>query len=367
MPPSENSSPRKTPKSIRVPGASSIVKKTLPGFSRQLAAMLSSGIPIVGALEAQQEQTDNKNFKMVIARMRASIENGAAFSEALRQFPTVFDDLYCNMVRGGESGGQLAETISRLASFLESSAKLRRKITSAMAYPVVILCLSLVIAVAMIIFIVPVFADMFSEFGGELPAPTRALVALSNLLAKRGWIVLIVLAVGIFFLRKWARTPSGTFTIDSLKLRLPVFGELIRKLIATRFARTLGELIACGVPILSALEITSGATGNSVAKKIILEARNDVESGEPLSSGLMKQSILPLALVRMLQAGEKTGRIDEMMVNVADFYDDEIDATLSGLTSLLEPLLMVFLGLIIGSIVLSMFLPIFKLSTLVMS
>ncbi len=352
-------------KTYRVPGSKVIVRKYLPGFSRQLAAMLTSGIPIVSALDTLHEQADYAHFKSLIAQVRASIEGGAAFSEALRQYPSVFDDLYCNMVRGGETGGQLAETVGRLAGFLESAAKLRRKVTSALAYPVVILCLAILISTGMIIFIVPVFADMYEDFGGDLPGATQALVNFSDFLVARGWIVLVALIVIVIAVKQWAKTPKGGLTVDELKLRLPIIGDLLRKLAASRFARTLGEMVRCGVPILTALEITSGATGNRLVEKVVLEARDSVEQGEPLSVSLSQQRVLPLTLVRMLQAGEKAGRIDEMMSNIADFYEDEIDTTLSGLTSLLEPILMVVLGVIIGSIVICMFLPIFRITEII--
>ncbi len=356
--------PRKTGVAA-VAGAKKIVAEALPGFSRQLAAMLSAGMPIVATLEALEEQTDNANFKRVINGLRLRIENGAAFSEALRQFPTVFDSLYCNMVRGGESGGQLAETIARLAGFLESSAKLKRKVKSAMMYPVIVLCLAIIIAVAMIVFIVPVFGEMFADFDADLPAPTQFLLDLSDALKANGFYVLIAIVIAVIGFKKWKQSPSGAYKWDQITLRAPVFGELKRKVAAARFARTLGQLIKSGVPILSALEIVSGATGSVVAERIILKAQKNVENGEPLSTALVEQTVFPILVVRMLQAGEKTGKIDEMMDSIADFYDDEVETMLAGLTSLLEPLLMVFLGVIIGGIVLCMFLPIFKMGEVV--
>ena len=349
----------------KVPGAKKIVNSLLPQFARQLSAMLSAGMPIVSCLEALDEQSDNPSFKAIIKQLSNSIENGSALSEALRQFPSVFDSLFCNMVKGGETGGQLAETIARLAGFLEASAKLKRKVKAAMMYPTIVLCIALGIAVAMILFIVPVFAVMYEDFGGQLPAPTQFLVDLSEALRKYG----IFFAAGIVALvvtfKKWKASPSGGYTFDGLLLKFPVFGELNQKVASARFARTFGQLIRSGVPILEALTIVSGATGNLVAARIVLEAKGQVEKGEPLSSGLTKQTVFPLMLVRMLQAGEKTGKIDEMMDNIAEFYEDEVDTMLTGLTSLLEPLLMVFLGVIIGGLVTCMFLPIFKMGELV--
>ncbi len=352
-------------KKKRIPGSKKIVNQLLPPFSRQLAAMLSAGMPIVAALEALEEQTDNPNFKRIIAHVRLSIENGAALSEALRQFPAVYDNLYCNMVAGGEKGGQLPETIARLAGFLEASAKLRRKVKSALMYPTIVLCLALAIAAAMIIFIVPVFGTMFADFGAELPKATRGLMATSAFLKSNGVFVFLAVCAAVFGFKKWKNTESGAYRFDGFLLHLPVFGELNRKVIAARFGRTLGQMIRSGVPILNALEIVAGATGNKVAGKIVFTAREAVEKGEPLSSAMLTQTVFPIMLVRMLQAGEKTGKIDEMMDNIATFYDDEVETMLSGLTALLEPLLMVFLGVLIGGIVLCMFLPIFKMAEIV--
>ena len=351
--------------SQRIPGAGKIVDKDLPTFSRQLAAMLSAGMPIVASLEALEEQAENPNFKAVIGRIKKSIENGSAFSEALRPYPSIFNDLYVNMVRGGETGGQLAETVGRLAGFLEASAALKRKVKSAMMYPTIVLCLALTIAVAMIIFVVPVFGEMFADFGAKLPGPTQALLDMSHFLKRRGIFVFGALAAVVIAFKKWKQTPQGAFAFDSFLLKAPVFGELNRKVAAARFARTFGQLTRSGVLILNALDIAAGATGNKVATAVILKAKETVEKGEPLSSALVNQPVFPMLLVRMLQAGEKTGKVDEMMDNIADFYDSEVETMLEGLTSLLEPLLMVFLGVIIGGIVLCMFLPIFKMGEVV--
>jgi type IV pilus assembly protein PilC len=348
-----------------VPGAKKIVANLLPGFSRQMSAMLSAGMPIIAALEALEEQADNVNFKRVIAQVKASIENGSALSESFRQFPSVFDQLYCNMVRGGETGGQLAETIGRLAGFLEASSKLRRKVKSAMMYPTIVLTIAIGIAIAMIVFIVPVFGDLFADFGAKLPAPTQFLLDVSKVMKKYGPVVAVAIVIAVVAFKKWKATPAGAYTFDSWVLKAPVFGELTRKVSAARFARTLGSLIRSGVPILQALEICAGAAGNAVAERVVMMARDHVEKGEPLSGALVQQTVFPSMLVRMLQAGEKTGKIDEMMDSIADFYDDEVETMLAGLTSLLEPLLIIFLGVIIGGIVLCMFLPIFKMGEIV--
>lgn len=349
----------------RVPGSKKITGDYLPSFSRQFGAMLSAGMPIVSALEAQEEQADHPNFKIVIHAVRQAIENGAALSEAMRQFPSIFDDLYCNMLRGGETGGQIAETIQRLAGFLEANARLKRKVKSAMMYPVIVLCIAMMLAIAMIVFIVPVFGEMFSDFGANLPKPTQFLLDVSDKIREFGLYILVAVVIAVIVFKKWKATDKGAYAFDSFVLRLPIVGELTRKVASARFARSLGEMIKSGVPILTSLEIVSGATGNRVTGRIVAKMRKSVEIGEPLSSAMENQTVFPMMLCRMLQAGEKTGKVDEMMDNIADFYDDEVETMLAGLTSLLEPLLMVFLGVIIGGIVLCMFLPIFKMGEIV--
>jgi len=348
-----------------VPGAKKIIGQLLPSFSRQLAAMLSAGMPIVAALTALEEQQDNPHFKAVVAQVRANIENGHALSEALKPFPSIFDDLYINMVRGGETGGQLAETIARLATFLESSAKLKRKVKSAMTYPTIVFSIAILIALLMIIFIVPVFASMFEDFGATLPGPTQFLINISDGLRFAGPVLLPAIVILIVVFKKWKATPQGAFTVDKMILRAPVFGELITKVAAARFARTLAQLIHSGVPILTALEIVAGATGNCVCESVIMDARSSVERGDPLSVALEGQTVFPKLVVRMMSAGEKTGKVDEMMNSIADFYDDEVETMLAGLTSLIEPFLMVFLGVVVGGILIGMFLPIFKMGEIV--
>ncbi len=348
-----------------VAGARKIVAKELPGFSRQLSAMLGAGMSIVASLEALEEQTANPNFKAVIGGLRGGIEGGAAFSEALNNYPSIFDDLYVSMVRSGEMGGQLAETVARVATFLESSAKLKRKVKSAMTYPTVVFCISIALAAAMILFIVPVFAGMFEDFGGDLPAPTKFLISLSDL--TRAYILYAIPALIIagFLFRRWAKTPGGAMAVDRFKLKMPVIGPLLQKVSMSRFSRTFAQLLRSGVPILHALEIVASATGNLVVANVIHHSQKQVEGGEPLSAALKNKPVFPGLLVRMLAAGEKTGRVDEMMDSIADFYDDEIETALAGLTSMIEPFLMVFLGVVVGGILIGMFMPIFKLGEIV--
>jgi type IV pilus assembly protein PilC len=342
-----------------------MVSGMLPGFSRKLAAMLSAGLPIVASLNALERQARQPPFRSLIAQIRKGIENGAALSESLKRFPSVFDELYTNLVRAGESGGHLAETMARLASLLEASARLRRKVRGAMVYPIVVLCVALAITTGMILFIVPVFADMFASFRQALPAPTLFLLKLSHFLRQFLPLVVAAAVAGVVVFRKWKQTPAGAYAMDRFILKLPVFGDLTRKVASARFARTFGQLIHSGVPILSALDIASGATGNKVAARVVLDSMAVVERGDPLSSALANQPVFDPMLVDMLQAGEKTGKIDEMMTFTADYFDDEVNTTLDNLTALLEPVLMMLLGAVIGGIVVCMFLPLFKLPAMI--
>jgi len=349
----------------KVRGANKIIQKDIAPFSRQMAAMLSAGMPIVAALETLEEQANNPNFKIVIGSLKRSIEGGASFSESLVQIPDVFDVLYVNMVRAGEQSGQFAETMRRIGDLLEASARLRRKVKSAMTYPVVVLSLSLVIATGMIIFIVPVFAGMFNDFGGKLPGPTQFLVDLSAGAKKYAIVIIPGIILAVWSFKKWKKTAVGAWTLDRFALKAPVFGVLIQKVAVARFSRTLSQLVQSGVPILNALEIVAKAAGNLVIEDAIMSARKSVEHGDTLSSGLEGKDCIPKVVVRMLSAGEKTGKVDEMLESVADTFDDEVEAMLASLTSLLEPLLMVFLGVIIGGIVVCMFLPIFKMTEVI--
>jgi type IV pilus assembly protein PilC len=352
-------------KITKITGARKIVNKDVPAFSRQLAAMLSAGMPIVVSLETLEEQAANPSFKYALGELRKNIENGSSYSESLAKLPTIFDELYVNMVRAGERSGQLSETMKRIAALLESDAKLKRKVKSALMYPTIVLCVALIIATGMILFIVPVFAEMFSDFGAKLPGPTQFLVDLSKNAKRYAPIIVPLIAVGIYLFNKWKKTNKGADTMDALYLKAPVFGVLIQKVAVARFSRTLSQLVSSGVPILAGLDIVSKATGNRIIGKAILDARAFVERGDTLSNGLTGKKCLPTIMVRMLAAGEKTGKVDEMLDSIADTFDDEVEAMLAGLTSLLEPLLMVFLGVIIGGIVICMFLPIFKMGEVV--
>ena len=351
---------------IRVKGSRVIRLKELPIFTRQLSAMLSSGMPLVQSLVALEEQTENVEFTKVLNGVRTDVEGGAMYSDALASYPQVFDDLYVNMMRAGETGGMLAETADRVAGFLEDSNRLRGKVKSAMMYPSVVMTVALIICTCLIIWVVPVFAGMFDGFGAELPKPTQALMNVSDFVKAYWYIVITAVVGGIYSLKRYAATDSGEYALDGLKLRFPMIGNLARKIAITRFSSTFSQLMSSGVPIIQAMSIVGVATGNRVIGQAILDARSSVEQGNTISSTLQGNKEFPSMLIHMLSAGEQTGKMEEMLSKLSDFYQEEVNTMLEGLTSMLEPLLMVVIGVMIGGIVLCMFLPIFKMSELVM-
>jgi len=311
------------------------------------------------------EQAEMPAFHAVLGNLLATIEGGAPFSEALACYPQIFDSLYVNMVRAGERSGEFAPTMKRLAIMLESSLKLKRKVKGAMAYPVVVMTMALSIAFGIITFVVPIFAGIYKDFGGKLPLPTSILLMLSNGIRHNLFIILPVAVLAVYLFRRWAKTPGGEWLIHARLLRLPIWGPLTQKAAVARFTRLLAQMLRSGVPIMEALALVAKATGNRVIEHAIMEARNSVEQGGTITSGLQDKTCLPKLMIRMVAAGEKSGRLDEMLDNIADTYDDEVETMLAALTSLLEPLLMVFLGVVIGGIVIALFLPLFNMSQLV--
>ena len=328
--------------------------------------MLSAGMPLVQTLYAMETQTSDKNFKPIILGVRTRVEGGAMYSESLAFYPSIFDDLYISMMRAGEMGGILPDTCSRVASFLESSNKLRAKVKSAMMYPTVVIIVSLLLATALIMFVIPVFVEMFADFDADLPGLTQALLDFSHLLTGYWYIFIALIGGLIYTFKRVNKTDRGQYKIDEFKLRFPILGELATKVAISRFASTFAQLLHSGVMIMESLEIVGLATGNRVIGDSLMDARKTIEAGQPLSKALEPNKFYPRMLVHMLIAGEQTGQVEEMMDKVAEFYEDEVQTMINGLTSMIEPLLMVFIGAIIGTIVVAMFLPIFKMSEVVM-
>lgn len=345
------------------------VKETdLVLFTRQLATMIEAGISLVQGLTALYDQSDPKrqrNLRHVVSDVTTRVQGGETFHEAIAKHPRVFNRLFVSMVKAGESGGLLAEILERLAGFLEATARLKKKVKSAMTYPVIVVCIAFAITTFLIVRVVPIFGEIFKDFGAKLPAPTQFLIDVSEFIRSE-WYFLVVGIVGtIVGVRTFLRSKRGKELWDKWKLKLPVFGPLTHKIAMSRFARTFAQLIRSGVPILEVIDIVGGASGNHVIEMGIKSVGSDVEKGDNLSVAMSKKPIFPPMLLRMVAAGESTGKIDNMLEKMADFWDEEIEAMLDALTSLIEPMLIVFLGVIVGGIVIAMFLPIFKLNEVV--
>ncbi len=334
-------------------------------FTRQLATMIDAGLAMVQSLQALADQTQNKAMRDVIKDVCTRVEGGDSFSEALQKHPNAFNRLYVAMVGAGEKGGLLAEILARLAVYLENSARLRKKVKSAMMYPTVVTCVAIAITTFLLVKVIPVFGDIYSGFGAALPGPTQFLISVSN--GLKHYFLVVFLAVGgaVWGWLYFIKTKGGREFWDRQRIRLPIFGVIAHKICLARFTRTLSSLIRSGVPILEVLHIVSQTVGNVVMEKAIGVASADIERGESISVALGKHPVFPNMIIRMITAGEQTGKIDTMLERISDFLDEEIETTLSGLTSLIEPLLIVFLGVVIGGMVICMFLPIFKMADIV--
>jgi type IV pilus assembly protein PilC len=334
-------------------------------FTRQLATMVDAGLAMVQSLQALAEQTSNKIMRDVIKDVCTRVEGGDSFSEALQKHPKVFSRLYVCMVAAGEKGGLLAEILARLATYLENSNRLRKKIKSAMMYPTVVTIVAICITIFLLVKVVPVFGEIFASFGAELPGPTQGLINISNFVKR--YLIFIIVAGGgaVYAWLYFIKTPVGRQFWDARRIKLPIFGVIAHKICLARFTRTLASLIRSGVPILEVLQIVSQTVGNVIMEKAIKTAALDIERGESISASLGKHPIFPSMIIRMITAGEQTGKIDNMLERVSDFLDEEIETTLSGLTALIEPILIVFLGVVVGGMVICMFLPIFKMPEIV--
>jgi type IV pilus assembly protein PilC len=334
-------------------------------FTRQLATMIDAGLAMVQSLQALAEQTTNKAMRDVLRDICSRVEAGDSFSEALQKHPKVFSRLYFSMVSAGEKGGLLAEILARLATYLENTARLRKKVKSAMMYPTVVTFVAIAITTFLLIKVIPVFGDIYSGFGAKLPGPTQFLINLSDLVKKYFFVLLLLGGGAIYGWLRFIKTKAGRWFWDSKRIKLPVFGGMAHKICLARFTRTLASLIRSGVPILEVLQIVSQTVGNVVMEKAIRESATDIERGESISAALSKHPVFPNMIIRMITAGEQTGKIDNMLERISDFLDEEIETTLSGLTSLIEPILIVVLGVVIGGMVICMFLPIFKMAEIV--
>jgi type IV pilus assembly protein PilC len=339
--------------------------KDISVFSRQFATMIAAGLPLVQCLQTLGMQMERKGFQDIIAKVASDVESGSTLSDALGRFPRVFDELYVNLVHVGETGGVLDSMLSRLSTYLEKAQALKHRVQMAIVYPVLVMTIAVLVVAFLMVFIIPIFAAFFENAGVPLPLPTRIVIAVSHGVTRYWYIILAVWAAGMYGFRAWYRTEAGRLAVDRFFLRAPIFGPLVRKIAIARFTRTLSALLGGGVPIIDALRITAKTAGNRVVENSVMSARERVMAGHTLGERLKDGGVFPPMVVQMVIVGEQTGALDNMLAKVADYYEDEVDVAVSGLTALLEPLLIVFLGVVIGGIVIAIYLPIFKVVTLV--
>lgn len=330
-------------------------------FSQQMSVMIRAGLPLIEVLDILAEQTERRSLANTVRQVERDVEAGNSLTEAMAKHPNVFNQFYLSMVRAGEASGMLDTILDQVATYMERVASLQRKIKSAIMYPAVVTIVALGITCFLLVQVVPVFQDIFEGFDAELPLPTKVTVAISDFIQKRWWLILIMLIAAFVIFHNWGKTKSGRYAIDKFYLNMPIFGPLILKSSVAKFCRTLGTLIRSGVNILYALEITAKTAGNSVIEAAVYKTRASIQAGESLTKPLAEANVFPPMVTRMIDVGERTGALEGMLVKIADFYEDQVNAMVAGLTSLIEPLLIVFLGVVVGFIVISMFLPMFKM------
>ena len=339
-----------------------VTEKDIVVMTRQFATMIDAGLPLVQCLDILYSQQDNRTFKRILKQIKDDVEEGSTFADALKKHPDVFDELFVNLVAAGEIGGILDVILNRLANYIEKAAKLKKKVKGAMVYPLVVMLIAVCVVAVILIFVIPVFQQMFADFGRALPAPTQFVVNVSNFLKSYIIYVVVLVALCIFAFRRFYRTERGRTLVDDLVLKAPVFGVLIRKVAVAKFTRTLGTMISSGVPILDSLDIVAATAGNKTIETALRETRISISEGRTIAEPLADSEVFPAMVVQMISVGEATGALDTMLTKIADFYDDEVDAAVEALTAMLEPFMMVFLGGTIGGLVVSMYLPIFQMA-----
>jgi type IV pilus assembly protein PilC len=351
---------------FKLPGfRAKVSQKELAIFTRQFATMIDAGLPLVQCLDILGMQQENQAFKSVILKVKEDVESGSTFADALTKHPKVFDELFVNLVAAGEVGGILDTILSRLAAHIEKAMKLAKKIKGAMVYPSTIIAVAIIVTVVLLLYVIPIFGKMFQDFGQALPAPTQFVLGLSDFTRKYFLLVIVVIAALVAALRWYRNRESGRRNIDALLLKLPIVGSLLQRIAVARFSRTLGTMVSSGVPILEGMDIVAKSAGNKVIEEAILKARMSISEGKTIADPLAEAKVFPLMVTQMVAVGEATGALDTMLNKIADFYDDEVDAAVEALTALLEPMLMIFLGVVIGGLVIAMYLPIFKLAGVV--
>jgi type IV pilus assembly protein PilC len=334
-------------------------------FSRQLSTLVSSGVPIVQGLTILEAQAENPAFKTVVGSLRTDIEAGLSIADAMKKHPQAFTELYVSMIKAGEVGGILDTILERLSAYLESAEALKAKVKSALMYPAVVFSVAGLITIFLIMFVIPIFKDIFSSFGAKLPWLTQMMITISDFLRQKILYLAPPIVLGVWLFKKWMKTEKGQEKIDELSLKAPIFGILLKKVAIAKFTRTLGTLIKSGVPILQGLETVAKTSGNKIIEKAILASRDSIKEGGRISDPLRKANIFPPMVIQMINVGEETGGLDTMLNKIADFYDQEVDTAVKGLTSMIEPLIIVFLGVVVGTIVIAMFMPMFSLGEMV--
>jgi len=352
--------------SIKLPGfQKKVTRKDLAIFTRQFATMIDAGLPLVQCLDILGEQQEHETFKKIILKVKEDVESGSTFADALKKHPKTFDELYVNLVAAGEVGGILDTILARLAAYIEKAMKLAKQIKGAMVYPSTILAVALVVTVVLLLYVIPIFGQMFADFGQDLPAPTVFVLGVSAFTRKYFLVILVAIVLLVAAIRWYYRQENGRRNIDRILLKAPIVGSLIQRIAVARFSRTLGTMVASGVPILESMDIVARSAGNKIIEEAIVRARTSISEGKTIAEPLGESKVFPVMVTQMVGVGEATGALDTMLNKIADFYDDEVDAAVAAMTSLLEPMLMVFLGVVIGGLVIAMYLPIFKLAGVV--
>jgi type IV pilus assembly protein PilC len=347
---------------LRIPGISGVSKKDLLVFTRQFATMIDAGLPLVQCLEILSSQMDNASFRSVVLAVKTKVEGGATFADSLKDHPKVFDELYVQLVAAGEVGGILDTILNRLASYIEKNDKLRRKVRGALVYPIIVLSVAVGVTAVLLLKVTPTFEKMFKDFGGAMPAPTQIVIDISHWLQHYVLFLIGGIVAVVVVFRAIIATDRGREVWDSFLLKTPVFGSLLRKIAVARFTRTLGTMIASGVPILDALDVTAKTAGNRTVEKAIYYTRQKITEGKTIAAPLLETKVFPSMVVQMIGVGEATGAMDQMLGKIADFYDDEVDAGVAALTAMIEPVMMVFLGGVVGGFLIAMYLPIFQIA-----
>ena len=349
---------------IRLPwsGEKKVGGKEMAIFTRQFATMIDAGLPLVQCLDILGLQQENPTFRKVILKIKEDVESGSTFADALSRHPKVFDSLFVNLVAAGEVGGMLDTILARLADYIEKSMKLAKKIKGAMVYPSTILAVAVVVTVVLLVYVIPIFAKMFADFGQALPGPTQFVLGISDFTRKYFLLVIVFIFVLVAAFKWYYKQETGRRNVDRLMLRLPVVGSLLQRIAVARFSRTLGTMVSSGVPILESMDIVAKTAGNKVIEEAIMKARTSISEGKTIAEPLADSKVFPPMVTQMVAVGEATGALDAMLTKIADFYDDEVDAAVEAMTALLEPMLMVFLGVVIGGLVIAMYLPVFKLA-----